>query len=218
MDNIPNLLIEATTETLYMILVSTFFTILFGLPLSLILFTTGQSGLSPKPKLYTVLDIVVNITRSFPFIILMIILLPLSKMIVGTKIGTSASIVPLTVGAIPFVARLFEQEFLNVDRGIIEASQSMGASKFNILTKVLIPESLPQLILAVTNLMITLIGYSAMAGTIGGGGLGALAKRYGYDRFNTEVLFWAVVVIIILVEIVQISGTTISNKLNKKNI
>lgn len=216
MDDLLHLVLEATGETLYMILVSTFFTILFGLPLALILYTTGQSGLNPKPKLYAVLDVIVNITRSFPFIILMIVLLPLSKLIVGTKIGTSASIVPLTVGAIPFLARLFEQEFLNVDRGIIEASKSMGASNFNILTRVLIPESLPQLVLAITNLMITLIGYSAMAGTIGGGGLGALAKRYGYDRFNTEVLLWAVVVIIILVEIVQISGTKISNKLNKK--
>lgn len=216
MDNISSLLFEATTETLYMIIVSTIFTILIGLPLSLVLYTTRSTGLNPKPKLYSVLDVIVNITRSFPFIILMIILLPLSKIIVGTKIGTSASIVPLTIGAIPFLARLFEQEFLNVDKGIIEASKSMGASNFNILTKVLIPEALPQLILAVTNLMITLIGYSAMAGTIGGGGLGALAKRYGYDRFNPQVLLWAVIVIIILVEIIQIAGTKISSKLNKK--
>lgn len=216
MSEIQSLILEATGETVYMIVLSTFFTLLAGLPLSLILFLTSENGLGKNSKLYTVLDFIVNILRSFPFIILIILLLPLSKIIVGTRLGTTAAVVPLTIGAIPFLARLFEQAYLTVDKGIIEACKSMGASDFNILTKVIISESLPQLIASVTNLMITFVGYSAMAGVVGGGGLGSVAKRFGYDRINNEVLFWSVLVIIILVQIIQFSGTRLAKKVDKR--
>lgn len=216
MSEIQSLILEATGETVYMIVLSTFFTLLVGLPLSLILFSTSKNGLGKNSKLYTVLDFIVNILRSFPFIILIILLLPLSKIIVGTRLGTTAAIVPLTIGAIPFLARLFEQAYLTVDKGIIEACKSMGASDFNILTRVIISESLPQLIASVTNLIITLIGYSAMAGVVGGGGLGSVAKRFGYDRINNEVLFLSVIVIIALVQIIQFSGTRLAKKVDKR--
>lgn len=216
MSEIQSLILEATGETVYMIVLSTFFTLLVGLPLSLILFSTSKNGLGKNSKLYTVLDFIVNILRSFPFIILIILLLPLSKIIVGTRLGTTAAIVPLTIGAIPFLARLFEQAYLTVDKGIIEACKSMGASDFNILTRVIISESLPQLIASVTNLIITLIGYSAMAGVVGGGGLGSVAKRFGYDRINNEVLFLSVIVIIALVQIIQFTGTRLAKKVDKR--
>lgn len=215
MSELVELLLSATLETLYMISVSTILTLLFGLPLSLLMFATSKGGLAKMPKLYSVLDVIVNMTRSFPFIILIILLLPVSKWILGTRLGTTAAIIPLTIGAIPFLARLFEQAFLTVDRGIIEACRAMGATDFNILTKVVVVESLPQLVSSISNLMITLLSYSAMAGVVGGGGLGAVAKRYGYDRVDNQVLFWSVIIIILIVQIIQFIGTKLSNKLDK---
>lgn len=215
MSELVELLLSATLETLYMISVSTILTLLFGLPLSLLMFATSKGGLAKMPKLYSVLDVIVNMIRSFPFIILIILLLPVSKWILGTRLGTTAAIIPLTIGAIPFLARLFEQAFLTVDRGIIEACRAMGATDFNILTKVVVVESLPQLVSSISNLMITLLSYSAMAGVVGGGGLGAVAKRYGYDRVDNQVLFWSVIIIILIVQIIQFIGTKLSNKLDK---
>lgn len=215
MSELVELILSATLETLYMISISTILTLLFGLPLSLLMFATSKGGLAKMPKLYSVLDVIVNMTRSFPFIILIILLLPVSKWILGTRLGTTAAIIPLTIGAIPFLARLFEQAFLTVDKGIIEACRSMGATDFNILTKVVVVESLPQLVSSISNLMITLLSYSAMAGVVGGGGLGAVAKRYGYDRVDNQVLFWSVIIIILIVQLIQFIGTKLSNKLDK---
>ncbi len=208
---------EATVETLIMVFVSTFFSLLLGLPLGILLcITDPSSGIKPKPVLYLALTRIVNVVRSFPFIILMIVLFPLSRIIIGTSIGTSATIVPLSIAAAPFVARIIETSLKEVDPGVIQAARAMGSTTFQIITKVLIPEAMPSLIAGLTLTIISLIGYSAMAGAIGGGGLGDLAIRFGYQRFRTEVMIAAVVVILLVVEIVQLVGTKISTALLKK--
>ncbi|MDO4661567.1 MAG: methionine ABC transporter permease [Tissierellia bacterium] len=213
---IMDLLLPSTLETVEMVFFSSVFSIIIGLLLAILLYTIREDGLNPKKSLYKILDIIVNILRSIPFVILMIIVLPLSKVIVGTKIGTAASIVPLTICAIPFVARLFEDEFTGIDKGIIEAAKSMGSTNSEIIWKVVIPETIPGLISSSTNLIINLIGYSAMSGFIGGGGLGNLAIRYGYNRRENLVLLASVVAIVILVQIVQYIGRKLSIKTNKK--
>lgn len=211
-----NLILPSTMETLFMVIASAALAVIIGLPLAIMMFVIRDDGLNPVPALYRVLDIVVNILRSFPFIILMIVVLPLSGLLVGTKIGTTAAIVPLTISAFPFITRLFEQEFTNVPKGLIDAAKSMGSTNVEIVRKVLIPESLPGIIAHVTNLMIMLVGYSAMAGTIGGGGLGNLAIRYGYYRREETLLWIAVLVIVIIVQLIQFIGTKISTGINKK--
>lgn len=213
---IMDLVLPSTLETLYMVILSALLAVVIGLPLAILLFLIREDGLNPVPGLYRVLDIVINILRSFPFIILMIVVLPLSSLIVGTKIGTTAAIVPLTISAFPFITRLFEQEFTNVPKGLIDAAKSMGSTSGEIVRKVLIPESMPGIVAHVTNLMIMLVGYSAMAGTIGGGGLGNLAIRYGYYRREEFVLWIAVLVIVIIVQLIQWIGTKISTGINKK--
>lgn len=215
-EKVFELLVPSIFETLYMILFSTAFSVVFGLPLAIALYTMRQDGLNPSPRIYKMMDAIVNILRSFPFIILMIVILPLTKIIVGTKIGTTAAIVPLTISAIPFIARLFEQEFTSIDKGIIEAAKSMGSTNSQIIWKVVIPESLPGLISSITVLMINLVGYSAMAGTVGGGGLGNLAIRYGYNGYETNVLIMSVIAIILIVEIIQLVGNYLSIKISKK--
>ena len=216
LDQILDLMIPSTLETLYMVFLSSILAVIIGLPLAVFLFLIREDGLSPLPGLYRVLDFFVNILRSFPFIILMNVVLPLSSLIVGTRIGTSAAIVPLTISAFPFITRLFEQEFTNVPTGLIDAAKSMGSNNWEIVYKVLIPESMPGIVAHVTNLMINLVGYSAMAGTIGGGGLGNLAIRYGYYRREETLLWIAVVVIVIIVQLIQWIGTKISTRINKK--
>ena len=215
-DKIMDLVLPSTLETLYMVILSALLAVVIGLPLAILLFIIRDDGLNPIPGLYRVLDVIINILRSFPFIILMIVVLPLSSIIVGTKIGTTAAIVPLTISAFPFITRLFEQEFTNVPKGLIDAGKSMGSTNGEIVTKVLIPESMPGIVAHVTNLMIMLVGYSAMAGTIGGGGLGNLAIRYGYYRREESVLWIAVLVIVIIVQLMQWIGTKISTSINKK--
>ena len=215
-DKIMDLVLPSTLETLYMVILSALLAVVIGLPLAILLFIIRDDGLNPIPGLYRVLDVIINILRSFPFIILMIVVLPLSSIIVGTKIGTTAAIVPLTISAFPFITRLFEQEFTNVPKGLIDAAKSMGSTNGEIVTKVLIPESMPGIVAHVTNLMIMLVGYSAMAGTIGGGGLGNLAIRYGYYRREEFVLWIAVLVIVIIVQLMQWIGTKISTGINKK--
>lgn len=215
-DKIMDLVLPSTLETLYMVILSALLAVVIGLPLAILLFIIRDDGLNPIPGLYRVLDVIINILRSFPFIILMIVVLPLSSIIVGTKIGTTAAIVPLTISAFPFITRLFEQEFTNVPKGLINAAKSMGSTNGEIVTKVLIPESMPGIVAHVTNLMIMLVGYSAMAGTIGGGGLGNLAIRYGYYRREESVLWIAVLVIVIIVQLMQWIGTKISTSINKK--
>ena len=175
--------------------------------------TDPETGIAPKPVLNQILTRIVNILRSFPFIILMILLFPLSRIIIGTSIGTVATIVPLSIAAAPFVARVIESALKEVDPGVVQAARSMGSTLMQIIVKVLLPEALPSLVDGITLTIINLIGYSAMAGAIGGGGLGDLAIRYGYQRFRTEVMIAAVIVILVMVELIQLIGTKISNKM-----
>ena len=208
------LVTDATVQTLLMVFLSTFFSVLLGLPLGVLLCVTDpETGIAPKPVLNQILTRIVNILRSFPFIILMILLFPLSRIIIGTSIGTVATIVPLSIAAAPFVARVIESALKEVDPGVVQAARSMGSTLMQIIVKVLLPEALPSLVAGITLTIINLIGYSAMAGAIGGGGLGDLAIRYGYQRFRTEVMIAAVIVILVMVELIQLIGTKISNKM-----
>ncbi|HNY21182.1 MAG TPA: methionine ABC transporter permease [Treponemataceae bacterium] len=206
----------ATLQTLAMVALSAIFSLALGFPLGIFLCVTDPSGISPKPVLNQVLSRVVNVLRSFPFIILMILLFPLSRIIVGTSIGTVATIVPLSIAAAPFVARIIESSLREVNPGVIQAARAMGSLDRQIIFRVMIPEALPSLVSGVTLTVINLIGYSAMAGAIGGGGLGDLAIRYGYQRFRTDIMIAAVVIILILVELIQFAGTRISNRLIAK--
>jgi D-methionine transport system permease protein len=210
-----DLLLLPTWESIYMVTLSTFFAIVLGAPIGIALVVWHESGLSPHRKWFVVLDGVVNVLRSFPFIILMILLFPLSRFIVGTTIGTTATIVPLAIGAAPFVARVVEGALKEVDQGVIEAVIAMGTPLKDIIFKVLILESLPSLTLGFTLTIINVIGYSAMAGAIGGGGLGDLAIRYGFHRFQTDVMIASVVVIIVLVQGIQALGNYFSSRILK---
>ncbi|MFA6938426.1 MAG: methionine ABC transporter permease [Treponema sp.] len=208
---------QATLQTFEMVIFSTLFSLLLGLPLGILLcISDPQSGIKPRPVLYQVLTRIVNVLRSFPFIILMIILFPLSRILVGTSIGTKATIVPLSIAAAPFVARVIETALKEVDPGVVQAARSMGSTTMQIICKVLLPESLPSLIDGITLTIINLIGYSAMAGAIGGGGLGDLAIRYGYQRFRPLIMAIAVIVILIIVELIQMIGTKLSHSVSAK--
>lgn len=212
---LANLLYKATLETLYMSLISTILAFIIGLGLAVILILTKKGGLAQNIAIYRTLDIIVNTLRSFPFIILMIVLFPLTKLIIGTSIGTSAAIVPLTIGSAPFIARLIEAAMLEVDKGVIEAAMSFGASRFQIIFKVQLREALPAIINALTLTLIMIIGFSAMAGTVGGGGLGDVAVRYGYQRFKPDVMIYTVIILILLVQIIQSLGDFAYKKLKK---
>lgn len=203
-------------NTLYMVACSTLIAILVGLPLGVILTITDRGHLKENLWLHQVLGSIVNIGRSFPFAILIIALIPLTRWIVGTSLGTTASIVPLSIAAIPFMARLVEASLKEVDKGIIEAAVVMGSTPWQIISKVLIPESLPTLILAVTTTVINLVGYSAMAGTMGGGGLGKIAIQYGYQRFNVLLMVVTVIILIILVQAIQVIGHACTRHINLK--
>ena len=216
MSKIWLLVFDATLQTLSMVFFSTLFSLILGLPLGILLSATSneeQGGIIPHPMLNNVLGRIVNVLRSFPFIILMILLFPLSRILIGTSIGTTATIVPLSIAAAPFVARVIETALKEVDPGVVQAARAMGSTNFQIVRKALIPEALPSLVSGVTLTIINLIGYSAMAGAIGGGGLGDLAIRYGYQRFRGDIMFVAVVIILVLVEIVQVIGNKISARL-----
>lgn len=217
MNELLTLISTATGQTLSMVFFSTIFSLLMGLPLGILLCVTDpQTGIMPKPILYQVLTRIVNVLRSFPFIILMILLFPLSRIIIGTSIGTKATIVPLSIAAAPFVARIIETSLKEVDPGVIQAAKAMGSTNSQIIFKVLLPEAMPSLVSGVTLTIINLIGYSAMAGAIGGGGLGDLAIRYGYQRFRTDVMIGSVIVILVLVELIQIIGSKLSGYLISK--
>ncbi len=206
----------STLQTLLMVLFSTIFSMILGFPLGVLLSITKANGIMPRKALNQVLSRIVNVLRSFPFIILMIVLFPLSRLIVGTSIGTAATIVPLSIAAAPFVARVIESALNEVNPELVQAAKSMGSTNMQIILKVLIPEALPSLVDGVTLTIINLIGYSAMAGAIGGGGLGDLAIRYGYQRFRTGIMTAAVVVILVLVELIQFFGSKISARLLAK--
>lgn len=210
------LLIQPTLETIYMVVLSSLFALAIGLIIGILLYLTPKNGLYPKPLLYSVLDGMVNVLRSFPFIILMILLFPLSRVVVGTTIGTTATIIPLAIGAAPFVGRVVENALKEVDDGTIEAVVAMGATHWQLVTKALLPEALPSLILGMSLTVINIIGYSAMAGAIGGGGLGDLAIRFGFHRFQTDVMIAAVAVIILLVQGTQWIGNFAAGRILAK--
>ncbi|OCR87466.1 methionine ABC transporter permease [Campylobacter fetus subsp. testudinum] len=212
---IPKLLLEATIDTLYMTFISTFLAFMIGLGLAIILVLTKPNGLKPNKGIYNSLDLIVNVLRSFPFIILIIVLFPLTKIIVGTSIGTSAAIVPLTIGSAPFIARLIENAMNEVDYGVIEAALSYGASKTQILFKIMFIEALPSIINAITLTLIVVIGFTAMAGAVGGGGLGDVAMRYGFQRFRPDIMAYTVIILIIMVQLIQSVGNLLY-KITKK--
>jgi D-methionine transport system permease protein len=213
-----DLLLKSLGETCYMVLIAIVLATLIGLPLGVILTVTRKDHIMPNSLVNSVLGAIVNATRSTPFIILMVAIIPFTRMVVGSSIGTTAAIVPLTITAAPFIARVIESSLLEVDRGVIEAAQSMGASPFQIIGKVMLPESLHSIVLGITLALIALIGASAMAGALGGGGLGDLAIRYGYQRFQMDVMIATVVVLIIMVQGVQSLGNMLSRKLNKNKL
>ena len=216
-DNAPTMMVvEGIFVTLYMTLATTFMGYVLGLPMGIALVITAPKGLRPNKIIYKVLDVVVNVVRSFPFLILLIVIQPLTRIIVGKSYGPTATIVPLTLSAAPFIARMVESSLLEVDHGVIEAAQSMGANLWTIIWKVMIGEAKTSLIVNVTIGLGTILGYSAMAGIVGGGGLGDIAIRYGYYRYESSIMWVTVVLLIVLVQLMQYIGMTISKKLDKR--
>ena len=215
-DNLPNLPF-ATWESLYATVLSTLLAMVIGLPLGVLLVVGEKDGILPLPRwLMAVINTVINLLRSVPFLILMIAAIPLSRLIMGTSIGTLASIVPLVVASFPFVARLVETSLREVDPGVIEAAQSMGATPFQIISRVMVPESLPSLIANVTIALTTILGYSAMAGIIGGGGLGQIAINYGYYRYKYLIMVVATVLLVVMVQVFQSIGTWLAVRCDKR--
>lgn len=205
-NDILQLLLNATGETLYMVLLAGLFTLLIGLPLGVLLFISRRDGLLPLPRLNRVLGGVINLGRSLPFVVMLIALIPLTRLIVGTTLGSTAAVVPITIGAFPFFARIVETALDEVDKGRIEAIVAVGGDIRHVILKVLLPEALPALVAGVTLTLVMLIGFSSMAGVIGGGGLGDLAIRYGYQRFNNQIMVVTVIVLVVLVQGVQSLG------------
>ena len=203
-------------DSLYMTLVATFLAYLFGLPLGLVLSVTDKEGIRPVRPLNAVLGFLVNLLRSVPFIILLVAIIPFTRKIVGTSIGSTATIVPLVVSAIPFVARMVESSIKEVDAGVIEAAQAMGTPTFRIVTKVLVPEAMPSLLTGAAIAVTTILGYSAMAGFVGGGGLGTIAINYGYYRYQTDVMLVTVALLVIIVQLFQEVGMRIAHKADKR--
>lgn len=215
-EQVIKLLITGTLDTLQMTVISTIMAMIIGIPLGVVLVVTSKGHILENAALNKILGAIVNATRSIPFIILMVAIIPFTRMVVGTSIGTTAACVPLTLGAIPFLARLVETSIKDIQFGVIEAAQSMGASPFQIIRKVLLPEALPTIIDNVTVLIVNLIGYSAMAGAIGGGGLGDIAIRYGYQRFQGDIMLATIIILIIMVQVIQMIGDGLSKAMNKK--
>lgn len=213
---ITNLLFKSLAETLYMLSVSAIIAAIIGIPLGILLVVTEKNGILVCPVLNKPLAFAINMVRSIPFIILMVAIIPFTRMVAGTSIGTTAAIVPLTIAAIPYTARMVETSIREIPFGLIEAAESMGASPYQIIKKVLIPEALPSIIENMTVVIVSLIGSSAMAGTIGGGGLGDLAIRYGYQRFQADVMIETIIVLIIIVQLIQFIGSTWSRKTDKR--
>ena len=209
-----DIILKATGETLYMVFWSTLLSVVIGFIPAIIMTLTAPDGLRPNKIVYEVLSFLVNVFRSFPFIILLVIIIPFTRFVAGKSIGTTAAIVPLTVSAIPYIARVFETSLRETDPGVIEAARSFGASDWQILFRVYIKESIPRMLNGVVLLIISLIGYSAMAGTVGGGGLGDIAIRYGYQQYNTEYLFFCSVILIIFVQLVQMLGNWMYKKIS----
>ncbi|XMD77444.1 DL-methionine ABC transporter MetINQ, permease protein [Campylobacter lari] len=204
--NFENILYPALLETLYMSFTATFLAFLIALIPAIVLTVTDKGGLWENKSIYSVLDFIINILRSFPFLVLIVVLSPFTKYLIGISIGTTATIVPLTIGIAPYLAKMIESAFKEIDPAIIEAARSYGASKVQIIFKVMFSEALPSIINGITLILIIVIGFSAMAGTVGGGGLGDVAIRYGYERFRTDIMIQTVVILIVLVQIIQFIG------------
>ncbi|MBQ8280053.1 MAG: ABC transporter permease [Roseburia sp.] len=213
---IITMLLEGIRDTLYMTLASTVLGYLFGLPMGIILTVTDKDGIKPNAPIYKVLDVIINMTRSVPFLILLILLIPFTRFLVGKSYGSTATIVPLVVAAAPYIARMVESSLKEVDPGVIEAARSMGASNFDIIFKVMLVEARTSLIVGATISIGTILGYSAMAGTVGGGGLGDIAVRYGYHRWQTDIMLVTVALLIILFQIFQTIGMKIASNLDKR--
>ena len=210
------MLLEGIRDTLYMTLASTLFVYIIGLPMGIVLTVTDKDGIRPNAAVYKVLDVISNLLRSIPFIILLIVLIPFTRFVVGRSYGSTATIVPLTIAAAPYIARMVESSLKEVDAGVIEAARSMGASDFQIVTKVMLVEARTSLIVGATISLGTILGYSAMAGTVGGGGLGDIAIRYGYTRWQTDIMVVTVVLLVILFQIFQTIGMKIANRLDRR--
>ena len=210
------MLLEGIRDTLYMTLASTLFGYIIGLPMGIVLTVTDKDGIRPNAAVYKVLDVISNLLRSIPFIILLIVLIPFTRFVVGRSYGSTATIVPLTIAAAPYIARMVESSLKEVDAGVIEAARSMGASDFQIVTKVMLVEARTSLIVGATISLGTILGYSAMAGTVGGGGLGDIAIRYGYTRWQTDIMVVTVVLLVILFQIFQTIGMKIANRLDRR--
>ncbi|MEI3204368.1 MAG: methionine ABC transporter permease [Lachnospiraceae bacterium] len=213
---VVDMILKGIQETLYMTLLSTLMGYVIGLPMGVLLAVSDKDGLKPNRVLYRILDVIANIVRSIPFLILLILLIPFTRMIVGKSYGSTATVVPLVIAAGPFIARMVESSLKEVDEGVIEAARSMGASNLRIIVKVLLVEARTSLINGATIAVGTILGYSAMAGTIGGGGLGDIAIRYGYHRYQADIMIVTVVLLVILVQIFQMIGTTLANRLDKR--
>ena len=216
LDKYGALLLDGTWKTLYMSLVSTLLAYVFGLPMGVALYLTKKDGLAENRTFYSIFGWVVNMARSIPFVILMVAIMPFTKLIVGTKIGVKGAIVPLIVSAAPFIARMVETSLAEVESGVVEAAQSMGASTFQIIWKVYLPEAKPSLVLGGAISIVTILAYTAMAGSVGGGGLGDIAIRYGHQRGITSVMWVTVVILIVLVQIVQSFFSWLTKKIDKR--
>jgi len=215
-EEVINMIIKGIGETLYMTVVSTVIGYIFGIPMGVLMAISDKDGLRPNGVLYKILDVIANITRSIPFLILLILIQPFTRLVVGKSYGSTATIVPLVVAAIPFIARMVESSLKEVDYGVIEAARSMGASDFTIVWKVLLVEARTSLITGATIAIGTILGYSAMSGTVGGGGLGDIAVRYGYYRYQADIMIVTVVLLVLLVQIFQSVGMFIANRLDKR--
>ncbi|MCR1953428.1 ABC transporter permease [Clostridioides mangenotii] len=212
-DFLSNIFIEALLQTLYMIIVPTLAATILGFILAIILVVTAPNGLKPNNTIYSILGFIVNVFRSFPFMILIVALIPFTRLIVGSSIGETAAIVPITIGAAPFIARVIESALNEVDKGLIEAAKSFGATKRQIIFKVMIKEAMPSIISGITLSVISILGYTAMAGVVGAGGLGNVALVYGHQQFDTAVIVYTVIALIILVQIIQGLGNLLYKKL-----
>lgn len=210
------MLVQGVGESLYMTLVSTLCAYVIGLPLGILLVTSAKDGVRPNAALFKVLDVIVNLTRSIPFLILLVAVIPFTRAVIGTTIGSTATIVPLTLSAAPFIARLVESSLKEVDVGVIEAAQSMGASNWQIIRKVLLPEAKPSLLVGCVIATTTILGYSAMAGFVGGGGLGTIAINYGYYRYQNEIMLVTVILLVLLVQVFQGIGMKIATRYDKR--
>lgn len=211
---VETILLEALGQTLYMTIIATVLATIIGFIIAIILVLTDEKGLRPNKQINTVLGAIINTVRSFPFIILIVAIIPFTRMIVGTSIGVDAALVPLTIGAAPFIARVIESALKEVDRGLIEAAKSFGASDFQIIFKVMIKEALPSIVSGITLSTISILGYTAMAGSVGAGGLGAVALTYGHQRFDTQAMIYTVVTLIIIVQLIQYLGNLAYKKLS----